>query len=91
MTHFPLLVIVDLVLALLPKVAIGIDQARDLYRALQDVFGSDVLPDKSDAEIAQLGADGFAALKARVAALRAGLEPEQPQEPEEPPAAPTEG
>ena len=68
-----ILTIVDTVLATLPKVGVGLEQAKGLYALLQGVFGHEVLPDKNDAEIAQLGLEGFASLKERVAAARASL------------------
>jgi len=61
-----ILSIISTVMALLPKVSEGlvegqtvITQASALYKALQGVFGHDILPDKTDAEIAQMSLEGF--------------------------------
>jgi len=61
-----ILSIISTVLALLPKVSEGlvegqtvIAQSTQLYHALQGVFGRDILPDKTEAEIAQMSLEGF--------------------------------
>lgn len=84
------LLILETVIATAPKVGIAIELVTALYRQLQGIFGSDVLPDKTDADIAALAADDFVALKARIAAAKAALEAptDPPADPSEPPAEP---
>lgn len=83
--------VIDQVLALLPKIGVGAQEAKSLYDMLRDIFGHDVLADKSTDEIAQMSVDGFAGLKAHIAELRAKLEAEQAPPADPPVEPPTEG
>lgn len=69
-------------------VELGVKVATELYHKVQLLFGHDLFPDKTDAQIAEMGAQTWDQLAAKIAAERARLLAEQNPAPPSPPPAP---